>query len=87
MSAADGLGLTFLGIAEVVSLVPTVIVAVLAVLWFRSKSTSWGAKNRDEAEEGEKKDVRGSKGTATGGPMHRLSTRFRQRLVRQPELV
>jgi hypothetical protein len=43
--------------AEFITLVPTVILAGLAVWWFRSSSTLWGNKDKDEAEEAEKKEM------------------------------
>jgi hypothetical protein len=53
--------------AEFITLVPTVTLAVLAVWWFRSSSILGGNKDKDEAEEAEKKEVGDSKDAATGG--------------------
>jgi hypothetical protein len=50
-----------------VTLVPTIFLAVLAVWWFRSSSILWGNKDKDKAEEAESDVEDSNETTARAG--------------------
>jgi hypothetical protein len=62
-----GLGLMSAGVAEAVTLVPTIVLAALAVWWFRSSSMLREAKAKTQAEEDGKKDAGDNKDVIISG--------------------